>query len=404
MSPPVLKTQIWWSNIAFFLGTHLTACIGTYYWSIYAVPRATLWLAFASWQLSCFGITIGYHRLYSHKSFRASLGLRTALAALGTAAHQGSIRVRSCLRHRLHHRFTDDPIHDPYAATRGLFYSHVGWIFFKPNYGKLDLIETDDLDRDPVVRIQHRYYHLFAFFLGFLAPIGVASLWGDPFGGFIWGGLVARILGKLHIWVSLLSDSDLLMFSVWHCTFFVNSLAHWNGLQPYSDENTSRGNLADHAFPHDFRSGPSLTDWDPSKWAIIIFYYFGLATKLRRAEDEDIKAGLEHMRLKGHGIACPPDQDEVPVWNLQDLKAFMENGRHMLLLLDGYVVNATSYVREHPGGSKLIRNYSLRKQMIINEPINVWPDASNAFHGGMNIHSWAANQRMKKLRIAKLSN
>ncbi|KAF5352503.1 hypothetical protein D9756_005880 [Leucocoprinus leucothites] len=129
-----------------------------------------------------------------------------------------------CLRHRLHHRFTDDPIHDPYAATRGLLYSHVGWIFLKPTYGKLDLIETDDLDNDPVVRIQHRYYHLLALLLGFCLPAVAGSLWEDAFGGFIWGGLVARVF-------------------VWHCTFFVNSLAHWNGLQPYSDENTSRGNL-----------------------------------------------------------------------------------------------------------------------------------------------------------------
>lgn len=391
------KPKIWWSNIAFFLGTHLAALVGVYFWPVYARPPATLWLAFASWQLSCFGITIGYHRLYSHKSFRACLPLRLLLAALGTAAHQGSIRWW-CLRHRLHHRFTDDPIHDPYAATRGLLYSHVGWIFLKPTYGKLDLIETDDLDNDPVVRIQHRYYHLLALLLGFCLPAVAGSLWEDAFGGFIWGGLVARVF-------------------VWHCTFFVNSLAHWNGLQPYSDENTSRGNLVlalltcgegnhnfHHAFPHDFRSGPSLTDWDPSKWAILLFHYFGFATKLRRAKDEDIKDGLEYMRLKEQGKTLGEETRDLPTWTCHELKASVTKKSRCLILLDGYVVDATKYLSEHPGGSKLIRSYSLKDVIVRTPSPDTWPDASVAFHGGMNIHSWAANQQMKKLRIAKLES
>ena len=56
-----------------------------------------------------------------------------------------------------------------------------------------------------------------------------------------------------------------------------------------------------HAFPHDFRSGPSLTDWDPTKWTILLLQFFGFATKLRRARDEDINNALIHMRLKEKG-------------------------------------------------------------------------------------------------------
>ncbi|XP_006454164.1 hypothetical protein AGABI2DRAFT_196994 [Agaricus bisporus var. bisporus H97] len=373
------KPKIWWSNISFFLGTHLGALIGAYYFPIHALPRPTIWLAFASWQLSCFGITIGYHRLYTHKSFRASLGLRIILAALGTAAHQGSIRLR-CLRHRLHHRFTDDPLHDPYAATRGLLFSHVGWIFFKPIYGRLNVIETDDLDKDLVVRVQHRYYHLLAVLLGFVLPATVGCLWRDATGGFIWGGLVARVL-------------------VWHCTFLVNSLAHWNGLQLYTDENTSRGNL--HAFPYDFRSSPCFMDWDPSKWAILAFQYFGFATNLRRAKCEDIKAGQEHMLLKYWGVLPPAEPDKTPDWTLEQVEQHIhQNDGCCLILLDGYVLDVTSYLVEHPGGSKVIRDYALR---TTREAIDSWPDASVAFHGGVNIHTWAANQHMKRLRLAKLA-
>ncbi|KAJ3569727.1 hypothetical protein NP233_g4868 [Leucocoprinus birnbaumii] len=328
--------------------------------------------------------------MYSHKSFRASLPLRIVLAALGTAAHQGSIRWW-CLRHRLHHRFTDDPIHDPYAATRGLFYSHVGWIFYKPNYGKLGFIETDDLDNDPVVRIQHRYYHLLALFFGFCLPAMAGYLWGDTLGGFIWGGLVARIF-------------------VWHCTFFVNSLAHWNGLQPYSDDNTSRGNLilalltcgeGNHNFHVSLRGFNSIRSTilhPPST-----HFPMTSARSLRRAKDEDIKDGLEHMRMKDQGKLLVEEERDIPIWTHSDLINSAAKDR-CLILLDGYIIDATKYLSEHPGGSKLMRSYSLRSVIMRNAESDTWPDASLAFHGGMNIHSWAANQQMKRLRVAKLRN
>jgi stearoyl-CoA desaturase (delta-9 desaturase) len=76
-------------------------------------------------------------------------------------------------------RYTDDPVHDPYAATRGLWWckqpltfhcglyltvfskAHMGWIFFKPNYERMELVDRQDLDHDPIVRFQHKYYCTF---------------------------------------------------------------------------------------------------------------------------------------------------------------------------------------------------------------------------------------------------
>ncbi|KAK7451292.1 hypothetical protein VKT23_012632 [Stygiomarasmius scandens] len=216
-------SKIWWSNAIFFTYVHLAALVGVYLYPPALISRVNLVLAFISWQISVFGITIGYHRLYSHRAFRASLGVRVALAAMGSSGFQGSIKWW-CLRHRLHHRFTDDPVHDPYAATRGLLFSHMGWIFFKPTYEKMELVDREDLDNDPVVRFQHKHYIPIALFTGFILPTLIGCSWGEPLPAFVWGGLVARIL-------------------IWHCTFLVNSLAHWDGLQPYSDEDTSRGTL-----------------------------------------------------------------------------------------------------------------------------------------------------------------
>jgi stearoyl-CoA desaturase (delta-9 desaturase) len=110
-SPP----KIWWSNGIFFVAVHIGAFIGMYCKPYYAVPWPTLVSAVALWQLADFGhvkifihtpgvthsiffslsITIGYHRLYSHRSFRACLPVRLVLAALGSAGFQGSIKVRS---------------------------------------------------------------------------------------------------------------------------------------------------------------------------------------------------------------------------------------------------------------------------------------------------------------------
>ncbi|KAF9055874.1 hypothetical protein BJ165DRAFT_1554855 [Panaeolus papilionaceus] len=384
------RPQIWWANAIFFVFVHIAACVGVYYYPPWATKRATLVLWFFVWQLSDFGITIGYHRLYSHKAFRASFGVRVVLAILGSAGFQGSIKVGSrTLRHRLHHVGRDPH----YAATRGMFYSHMGWIFFKPVYERMDLIERDDLESDPVVRYQHKYYVPSALFFGIVFPTFLGSLWGDAMGAYIWGGLVARL------WI-------------WHCTFLVNSLAHWDGLQPYSDEDTSRGNLLValltggegnhnfHAFPHDFRSGPSIADWDPSKWIILGLHKLGLVTGLRRARPKDMVDALQYMRKKEAG-KLEPERDfwECKTWNMDQIRMFAaEKTGRCVVLIDGYAVDVTSYLGEHPGGAALLRRYSVGTK----KDVEGWHEAEWAFNGGLNNHSRAARKRMNELRIAKL--
>ncbi|TFL03679.1 hypothetical protein BDV98DRAFT_564618 [Pterulicium gracile] len=401
--------KIWWSNAFFFTGIHVAAVAGAYYLPPTSVAWQSLVLAFLVWQLADFGITIGYHRLYSHRAFRASFGVRLALALLGSAGFQGSIKWW-CLRHRLHHRFTDDVVHDPYPATRGLLYSHVGWIFYKPMYRKLELVDKDDLESDPVVVFQHKYYVPLALSLGFGFPALMGMLWKDPVGSFIWGGLVSRL-------------------AIWHCTFLVNSLAHWDGLQPYSDENTSRGNLIlalltggegnhnFHAFPHDYRSGPSYIDWDPSKWIIAALHRLGLVNGLRRAREADMQEALEYMRSNAHphhhhhhsgdsdddldlAEGLKPDwQDQV--WGLQEAEAYkVTHPGCCLIVVDDCVVDATKYLGDHPGGSALLRRYSIRPATSTGENTS-WRDATWAFRGGLNQHTRAARKQMREMRIAR---
>ncbi|KAL0951591.1 hypothetical protein HGRIS_008272 [Hohenbuehelia grisea] len=390
------RPQIWWSNATFFCLVHVLAVAGVFIRPLRVVPYKTLLLALVSWQLGEFGITIGYHRLYSHRAFRATPGVRVVLALLGSSAFQGSIKWW-CLRHRLHHRFTDDLEHDPYAATRGLFYSHMGWIFFKPNYQKMSFIDRDDLEADPVVRFQHKYYVPLALFFGFMLPPLVGLLWHDAFGAFIWAGLVSRV-------------------AIWHCTFLVNSLAHWDGLQPYSDEDTSRGNLLlavltsgegnhnFHAFPHDYRSGPSPFDWDPSKWLILGLRYLGLAKGLRKARDDDMAEAIDYMHQKAHpGAIESEDLDDWhgDTWDRQQLAEYLSmKPGSCILLIDGYAVNATFYLAEHPGGASILRRYSLS---VGNDDKVEASEASWAFNGGLNNHSRSAKRRLRGLRVARVS-
>ena len=79
------------------------------------------------------------------------------------------------------------------------------------------------LNSQTVVRFQHKYYVPIALFSGLILPTLIGATWGDALGGLVWGGAVARLL-------------------IWHTTFCINSLAHWTGLQPYTEEVTARGN------------------------------------------------------------------------------------------------------------------------------------------------------------------
>lgn len=181
--------------------------------------------------------------------------------------------------------------------------------------------------------------------------------------------------------------------------------------------------MSQHAFPHDFRSGPLLSEWDPSKWIILSLHRFGLATGLRRARDHDLKNAITYMHRKNHGIPQPVEEPwKGDVWNADKAADFISRKRERcIILLDGFFVDATGYLAEHvrlhswihvsiidishkqPGGAILLRKYSLRMQPDSTEETR-WQDASWAFDGGLNNHSRAAKVRMRQLRLAKLDD
>lgn len=149
--------------------------------------------------------------------------------------------------------------------------------------------------------------------------------------------------------------------------------AFW--LFPRSDSNSNAAlRLLQHSFPHDFRSGPSPLDWDPSKWVIVFLQFLGLASGLRRACVEDISAAREHMLQKETALVYASDsttdlevQDEVwsgETWTKELLAGFADAEGRCVLLLRGYAVDVTEYMTEHV---RLHVRHLSRYQLLCNE-------------------------------------
>jgi stearoyl-CoA desaturase (Delta-9 desaturase) len=181
------------------------------------------------------GITVGFHRLFTHRSFKTGPVVRGVLAALGSAAIEGPI-VSWVADHRKHHAFSDeegDP-HSPHVdhgGLRGLFHAHVGWLFLHDQRA-LKTRYAPDLLADPVVSFVNRTFVLWVL-AGFVAPFAI----GFVLGGTVVGGLTSLLWGGL-----------IRMFVLHHVTYSINSLCHVFGRRDFETGDESR-NLAWLALP-----------------------------------------------------------------------------------------------------------------------------------------------------------
>lgn len=226
------------------------------------------------------GITVGYHRLFTHRSFETGTGIKMILAWLGAMAVQAPL-FKWVAVHRRHHQFSDDR-DDPHSPhhhgpgllgwLRGCWHAHIGW-FFAPEPANLDHY-VKDLRKSWALRLADRL-HLFWAALGLLLPALLGGLiqgaWRGVWTGLVWGGLVR-------------------IFLVHHVTWSVNSACHLWGSQPFRSNDQSRDNLivgilalgegwhnAHHAFPTSARHGLSWWKFDLSYWVIRTLAAVGLA-------------------------------------------------------------------------------------------------------------------------------
>jgi stearoyl-CoA desaturase (delta-9 desaturase) len=251
--------QLWnealrWSDVAIFLGIYIVTGLG---------------------------VTVGFHRLFTHRSFATGPALRGVFAAIGSAAIEGPV-ISWVADHRRHHAFSDregDP-HSPHvghgtgwrAALRGFVHAHVGWLFIHTNRGSKERF-APDLLKDPVVSFVDRTFVVWAA-LGLAIPFGLGVAIGGVEAGLtalLWGGAVR-------------------VFFLHHVTYSVNSLCHMFGSQPFRTKDESR-NLAwlalptmgeawhnnHHAFPTSAAHGLRAWELDPSALVIRALERLGLA-------------------------------------------------------------------------------------------------------------------------------
>jgi len=331
------------------------------------------------------GITAGYHRLFAHRSYTASLPLQYFLALGGSGAVEGSIKWWS-RGHRAHHRYTDTDL-DPYSAHKGFWWSHVGWMLVKPRR-KPGVADVSDLSKNEVVKWQHRWYVYLIVGMGFVFPTLVAGLgWGDYCGGFFFAG-AARLL------------------FVHHSTFCVNSLAHWLGDTPFDDKHTPKNHWITalvtvgegyhnfhHEFPQDFRNAIKWYQYDPTKWFIFACYKLGLASQLKTFPDNEIKTGQLAMQMKqikaaAEEIKWPKSSNHLPVLTWDDFTEACKT--RQLIVVGGMIHDVESFADQHPGGKAFIKRYLGR-------------DATSAFFGGVYDHSNGAANLLAQYRVGVIS-
>ncbi len=272
-----LFKRINWLNVSFILLlTPIASLVGLIYLIHIGDMRLATWLlAFGFLSAAGFSITVGYHRLFSHRCYKAAWPVRLLLALFGAAAFQGSI-LEWCTDHRNHHLYTDTD-QDPYSINKGFWYAHIGWLFVLDN-DKRDFSNVEELAKDPIIKYQHKFYVPLAVFMGLLLPMGLAALWGDALGGLIIAGFLRTVINH-------------------HVTFAINSVCHMFGQRNYSDKQSARDNWITalftfgegyhnfhHQFPLDYRNGVRYYQYDPTKWIIALLAYLGLASDLKRVD------------------------------------------------------------------------------------------------------------------------
>lgn len=301
------KLSLNWVNFLFLFILHALFVIGLIFYSqrAFVFEQSAGWgpwiAGFCLYWLAGLGITMGYHRLWSHRTFKAHWMVEIFLSLISAMALQNSA-IKWSSDHRKHHAYTDTE-KDPYSASMGLLWSHFLWVLFDcpkaageknqvpaevgmgvgagiEKSSERDRLRKEfpnvaDLVQNPILRFQHRAYFVVGPFLTFVIPALLGLLLKDFWGYFLIAG-IGRIL------------------LTYHSTFFINSLAHFWGDRPHSEKDTSRDSFLcailalgegyhnyHHTYPNDYRNGYRYYHFDPTKWIIKTLSWIDLTWDLK---------------------------------------------------------------------------------------------------------------------------
>jgi stearoyl-CoA desaturase (delta-9 desaturase) len=282
---PLPRRKVRWLGLVFFIVLHVVGIVGTALYVHYrgiTAPEIALFLFFCA--ATGMSITMGYHRLFAHPTYKASPALRFFLLLFGAATFEESA-LKWSSQHRQHHLFADTE-HDPYGVNKGFWHAHIGWIMFWRHRANYDNVK--DLRRSRLVSHQHDHHAWWSVGGGLVLPMLIAWWIGHPLGGFIMA-VCLRIVVVLH------------------SSFFINSFAHTFGKKTYDSSQSARDNWIGalltngegfhnfhHRFPMDYRNGVRWYHWDPTKWCIFLLSKVGLAWDLKRTSERRIAEAAGH--------------------------------------------------------------------------------------------------------------
>lgn len=276
---------------------HFAALYALFFQAPNSKWQTLLWAYFLL-LFSGLGVTCGSHRLWAHRSYKAKPLLRLVLVIAQTIAIQNCV-IEWARDHRVHHKFSETDA-DPHNAKRGFFFSHIGWLLVKKHpqvKAKGRSVDMSDLEADPLLATQKRFYLPLVLLSFFLVPSIVPFLlWGESwFNAYMVAGLLRLVM-------------------CWNATWTVNSLAHLLGTRPYEKSANSAENFLvafasvgegfhnyHHCFPHDYSisetsiSGFSLF-FNIGTAFIDLMATFGLAYDRKK-----IKSSLVKQKQKNHG-------------------------------------------------------------------------------------------------------
>lgn len=304
-----------WPMSIYITLVHILAVVGCF--KIPNCSAATLYFAFMLWPLSGFGITVGVHRLWSHRSYEAGFAARLFLMLCNSLANQGCI-FHWARDHRVHHKHSETHA-DPHNATRGFFFAHMGWLYVKkhPDIFKAgNEMDFTDLLEDPVVAFQKKYDPFFALYICYVLPAQIAQYyWGEGF----WNAFF--VAGALRYCVVL------------HFTWMVNSAAHLYGDHPYDflsypAENPVVSWMAigegwhnwHHKYPYDYAASEFgiSSQFNPSKMLIDLMAELGLVWNLRRGTSAWAMAKARRDIDRKNGV--PPPVAAPRPWEIKGKK------------------------------------------------------------------------------------
>lgn len=308
------RVQYIWPNFVVFGVAHTLAVYGL--WQIFVSAKIyTALFTFVLYNMSILGITAGVHRLWAHRAYKATFPLRLLLVFFSTIAHQNSV-IHWAREHRVHHKFSETDA-DPVNASRGFFFSHIGWLLVKKHpdvTAKGKQVDISDLEADWLLAFQRKHYVYCTLVVSIFLPLVIPVVYWN------------------ETWLNALCIAVMLR---WTCslnaTWLVNSAAHMYGHRPYDvninpSENASVALVTlgegfhnyHHVFPWDYKTSEFGNPLNPTKVFIDACARIGWAYDMKTVSQEIIdkrteRTGDGSKNLWGWGDADQSEEERRSV-------------------------------------------------------------------------------------------